>query len=150
MKCSLFEVLLITGPALVLYLTWNLRDQLWNGHVTPLTNQRNCSGLVLVKDMGRMGNKFFEFLAARIVAERWNLELCVSQAFAQAFVWYFVGLSKRVSVQRCRHSELQSVNFTEIHFKDYRHDMQVDCDENIATLGTQGGSGHGPFDAVPL
>jgi hypothetical protein len=127
---------------------------MWNGHVhvtvnevvTPLNatpptpNQRNCSGLALVNDMGRMGNTFFEFLAARVVAERWNLQLCVSQPFAQAFVSYFVGLSKRVSPQRCRQSQLRSVEFTEIHLKKYQHDMQVDCDENIAISGKRGGS----------
>ena len=145
MKCSLFKVLLIAGPALVLYFTWNLRGQLWNSHVTipTLANERNCSGLALVNDMGRMGNKFFEFLAARVVAERWNLQLCVSQTFAQAFVSYFVGLSKRVSAQRCRQSELRSVEFTEIYLKNYRQDMQVDCDENVAISGKRGGSNTG-------
>ena len=53
---------------------------------------QNCPiQLAISLDLGRLGNKFFEFLAARVISDALGIGLFITSDFAQVYDRYFKG-----------------------------------------------------------
>ena len=64
----------------------------WNETTTPVFLEECPQSLLFLDDTGRMGNRFFEFLAAKMFAEQLNRVLYINQQFSDLLLSYFNGL----------------------------------------------------------
>jgi len=64
----------------------------WNETTTPVFLEECPQSLLFLDDTGRMGNRFFEFLAAKMFAEQLNRVLYINQQFSDLLLGYFNGL----------------------------------------------------------
>ena len=69
--------------------------------------------LVVLEDVGRMGNKFFEHLGCRLMAKRWEMEYFVQERVFDFFDQYFVGwLTPSLTFEELEeYCEIKSSNF---------------------------------------
>lgn len=64
----------------------------WNETTTRVFLEECPQSLLFLDDTGRMGNRFFEFLAAKMFAEQLNRVLYINQQFSDFLLGYFNGL----------------------------------------------------------
>ena len=61
-------------------------------HEHEVTSDHHCPAqMTIALDMGRLGNKFFEYLAARVMAQVLNSQVYITPSFAEIYDKYFVG-----------------------------------------------------------
>jgi hypothetical protein len=102
----------------IVYIIVNLskRDQ------KSLADHLKCpSQLAISVDIGRLGNKFFEYLASAVLAEANHQDLYITSAFFRIYDRYFEGITNPVvdTVKLLQEGSIEDQSYEVVHFSRF-------------------------------